>query len=104
MIYGFWTCKLGGTGTVELSRGHEIESMELCKLPGWRERWCTVFFFAIHIEATRMALLTPILALDICFRNAMAVVVPRHCSVSVTYWAEIVSCIIYSLNRPCQRD
>ena len=34
MIYGFWTCKLGGTGIVEFSRCCEIESMELCKLTG----------------------------------------------------------------------
>ena len=43
MIYEFWACKLGGIGIVELSRCREIESMEFCRLPRGRERWCAAF-------------------------------------------------------------
>ena len=43
---------------MELSWCCEIESMELCKLPGGERKVVCGFSFAIHIEATRMALLT----------------------------------------------
>jgi len=51
MIYGFWTCKLRGTGIVGLSAVRLSQWSCVNYLEGERKVTCS-FSFAIHIEAT----------------------------------------------------